>query len=117
MVLFRPQGRHDAGQRARRRQAQSPPQAPGSAAGTELLHVDAVGNHADLRRRAALVRGQVAAMRLGHGNKGVGERGQQAIGQFTRSGRPVECSAEAITGTPASQAASRPQNILSPARR
>ena len=32
----------------------------------------------------------------------------------TWSGRPVECNAEQITGTPASQPASRPQNILSP---
>ena len=36
------------------------------------------------------------------------------LGNSTWSGRPVECSAEQITGTPASQAASRPQNILSP---
>ena len=36
------------------------------------------------------------------------------LGNSTWSGRPVECSAEQITGTPASQPASRPQNILSP---
>ena len=33
----------------------------------------------------------------------------------TLSGQPVECKALTITGTPARQAASRPQNILSPA--
>ena len=49
---------------------------------TEPLHVDAVGDHADLRRRAAFVRRQVAAVRFGHGDKGVGDRGQQAIGKL-----------------------------------
>ncbi len=36
------------------------------------------------------------------------------LGNSTWSGRPVECKAEQITGTPASQPANRPQNILSP---
>src|SRR3990172_10352563 len=36
------------------------------------------------------------------------------LGSSTWSGRPVECNAEQITGTPASHPARRPQNILSP---
>ena len=36
------------------------------------------------------------------------------LGSSTWSGKPVECNAEQITGTPDSQAANRPQNILSP---
>ena len=36
------------------------------------------------------------------------------LDRSTWSGRPVEWIAEQITGTPASQAARRPQNILSP---
>ena len=95
-------------------QVQLLPQRLVGPAGMKPLHVDAVGNHADLRRRAAFVRRQVAAVRLGHGDEGVGQRRQQAVGQLHVVGQPVECRAEQITGTPASQAASRPQNILSP---
>ena len=53
----------------------------------KLLHVDAVGNHADLAGRAALVRGQITSMRRGHGNEGVGQRGQEAIGPFDPVGQ------------------------------
>ena len=82
MVLFRAEGRHDAGHRSTGRQAELFPQHFVGRLRAESLHVDAIGNHVDLRCRAAFVCRQVAAMRFGHGDKGVGDRRQQAIGKL-----------------------------------
>ena len=57
-------------------------QRPIGPARVEPLHVNAVGDHANLFGRATLVRRQIAAVRLGHGDEGVGQRRQQAIGKL-----------------------------------
>ena len=116
VVLLRPQRRHDA--RHRRRLGSKPNSCCSAAigpAGMEPLDVDAVGNDADLSRPGNLRAppdsrpcGSATAMKASV--SGASRR----LGNSTWSGRPVECSAEQITGTPASQPASRPQNILSP---
>ena len=48
----------------------------------EPIHVNAVGNHAEFRRRTAFVLGKVTRVRLGHGDEGVGQRRQQAVGEL-----------------------------------
>ena len=88
-----------------------------AAKGRNRSHVDAVGNHADLVGRKMLDLDQMPRMGLGHADERIGPAGQepQRLSRPIVSGQPVECRAEQITGTPASRAAIRPQNILSPA--
>ena len=87
-----------------------------SGTGAKRVGVDAVGNHERLCRPASCsssIRNAPceSATAMKASVIGVSRR----LSRPTPSGQPVLCSAERTTGTPTRRAASRPQNILSPA--